>query len=321
MSFLKAIVIGLAVFPILFLAACSPKAEQDPLWSETPSPTVILDEEAIPGTADSASAGGGDGGVDSPGADGSQGTDLGSASEFSGDLSEQGTSLNQNTCEQMLADSPVFHPYLLVAEGVSRTYATLNGETRQVITDVSPGEFTMLTIDSNGEQTESNWTCDQNGIAGYSLDAFFADMLSDFGGAYWDVKVDGTMLPTDVSVGDSWQAVVTITVGVEQGGADSKNIIILTTEFTAVVEESITVPAGTFNALRIDHKTNGENTLVVAGDDATLTQHLATIEASGSDWYAPCIGKVRTETRSTVTGITDIQHESREELISVTISH
>ncbi len=321
MSFLKAIVIGLAVFPILFLAACSPKAEQDPLWSETPSPTVILDEEAIPGTADSASAGGGDGGAGASGADGSQGTDSGSASEFSGDLSEQGTSLNQNTCEQMLADSPVFHPYLLVAKGVSRTYATLNGETRQVITDVSPGGFTLLTIDSDGEQAESNWTSDQNGIAGYSLDAFFADMLGDFGGAYWDVKVDGTILPADVSVGDSWQAVVTITVGIEQGGADSKNIIILTTEFTAVVEESITVPAGTFNALRIDHKTNGENTLVVVGDDASLTQHLATIEASGSDWYAPCIGKVRAETRSTVTGITDVQHESREELISVTINH
>lgn len=320
-SFLKSIVITLLFFISLFLAACSPKAEQDPLWSETPSPTVINDEGAIPGAADSASAGGGDGGAGAPGADGSQGTDLGSASDFLEDQSEQGALLDQNTCEQMLAGSPCFHPYLLVAEGVSHTYDTPEGETRQIISNVNPDGFTLVTIDSNGEQTESSWTCDQNGIAGYSLDAFFADMLGGFGGAYWDVKVDGTMLPANVSAGDSWQAVVTITVGIQQSGVDSKNIIILTTDFTAVGDEQVSTPAGTFTALRIDHQTSGENTLFVEGDGANLTQQLAVIEASGSDWYAPCIGKVRAETRSTVTGITDVQHESREELASVSIGY
>lgn len=321
MSILKTIMIGLMGFLTFFLAACSPKAEQIQLWSETPSPTVIIDERAIPGAADSAPAGGGDGAAGAPGVNDSQGTDFGATSDFSEDQSERGEFLDKNTCEQMLAGSSCFHPYLLVAEGVSRTYDTPEGETRQIITDVNPDGFKLLTIDSNGEQAESNWTCDQNGIAGYSLDAFFADMLAGFGGAYWDVKVDGTMLPANVSAGDSWQAVVTITVGIQQSGVDSKNIIILTTDFTAVAETSITVPAGTFNALRIDHKTNGENKLVVVGDGANLTQHLAAIEASGSEWYAPCIGKVRSETRSTVTGIADFQHESREELASVSIGY
>jgi len=319
--FLKSIVITVLFFASLSLAACSPKAEQDPLWSETPSPTVIIDEGAIPGAADSAHAGGGDGAAGAPGADGSQGTDLGSADDSSRDLPEGDALLDRNTCEQMLANSPCFHPYFLVAEGVSRTYNMGEGETRQIITDVNADGFTLLTIDSNGEQTESNWTCDQNGIAGYSLDSFFADMLGGFGGAYWDVKVDGTMLPVNVSAGDSWQAVVTITVGIQQSGVDSKNIIVLTTDFTAVGDEQVSTPAGTFTALRIDHQTSGENTLVVEGDGANLTQQLALIEASGSDWYAPCIGKVRAETRSTVTGIADIQHESREELASVSIDY
>jgi len=319
-SFLKSI-FTLLFITSLFLAACSPKAGQDPLWSETPSPTVILDEEAIPGTADSASAGGGDGAAGAPGADGSQGADSGSADDSSGDMPGGNVLLGGNTCEQMLANSPCYHPYLLIAEGVSRTYDTLEGETRQVITDVRPGAFTLLTTNSDGEQTESSWTCDQNGIAGYSLDAFFADVLAGYGGAYWDVEVDGTMLPADVSAGDSWQAVVTITVGIQQSGVDSKNIIVLTTDFTAVGDEQVSTPAGTFTVLRIDHQTSGENTLVMEGDGANLTQQLALIEASGSDWYAPCIGKVRAETRSTVTGIADIQHESREELASVSIEY
>ena len=319
--FLKSIVITVLFFASLSLAACSPKAEQDPLWSETPSPTVIIDEGAIPGAADSAHAGGGDGAAGAPGADGSQGTDLGSADDSSRDLPEGDALLDRNTCEQMLANSPCFHPYFLVAEGVSRTYNMGEGETRQIITDVNADGFTLLTIDSNGEQTESNWTCDQNGIAGYSLDSFFADMLGGFGGAYWDVKVDGTMLPVNVSAGDSWQAVVTITVGIQQSGVDSKNIIVLTTDFTAVGDEQVSTPAGTFTALRIDHQTSGENTLVVEGDGANLTQQLAVIEASGSEWYAPCIGKVRAETSSTVTGIADAQHESREELASISIGY
>lgn len=321
MGFLKTIMIGLMGLLTLFLAACSPKEEQAQLWSETPSPTAIIDEGSIPGAADSAPAGGSDEAAGSSEADGSQGTNLESASDFSEDQSEKSALLDQNTCEKMLAGSSCFHPYLLIAEGVSRTYDTEEGETRQIITDVNPDGFTLLTIDRNGDQTESNWTCDKNGITGYSLDAFLADVLGSFGGAYWDVKVDGTMLPVNVSAGDSWQAVLTITVGIQQSGVDSKNIIILTTDFTAVSETSITVPAGTFNALRIDHKTNGENTLVVEGDGANLTQHLATIEASGSEWYAPCIGKVRAETRSTVTGVANLQHESHEELASVSIGY
>jgi len=315
----KRLMIAVLICLSALFAACSPKAEQEPLWDETPSPTVILDEGAIPGGADSAPAGGGDGSADAPGADDSEGTDSGSDAGFSGDVPEGDALLDPNTCEQMLANSPCFHPYLLVAEGLSRTYDTLEGETRQIISDVGPDGFTLVTINSDGEQAESSWTCDQNGVAGYSLDAFFADMLGGFGGAYWDVEVDGTMLPVDVSAGDSWQTVVTITVGIQQNGADSKNIIVLTTDFTAVGDEQVSTPAGTFSTLRIDHQTSGENTLVVAGDGASLTQHLATIEASGSDWYAPCIGKVRSETRSTVTGIADIQHESREELASVSI--
>ncbi len=318
-SFLKSIAITLVFITSLFLAACSPKTEQDPLWSETPSPTVIIDEGAIPGAVNSAHAGGGDGAADALGSDGSQGTDQGSADDSSEDQPDGDVLLDRNTCEQLLANSPCSHPYFLVTEGVSRTYNTEEGETRQIITDVNPDGFTLLTIDSNGKQTESNWTCDQNGIAGYSLDSFFADMLGGFGGAYWDVKVDGTMLPVNVSAGDSWQAVVTITVGIQQSGVDSKNIIVLTTDFTAVGDEKVPTPTGTFTALRIDHQTNGENTLVVEGDGANFTQHLATIEASGSEWYAPCIGKIRAETRSTVTGIADFQHESREEFVSISI--
>lgn len=317
-SFLKSIVITLVFITSLFLAACSPKAEQDPLWSETPSPTVIIDEGAIP--VDSAHAGGGDGAAGAPSSDGSQGTDLGSSDDSSGDQPEGDALLDRKTCEQMLANSPCFHPYFLVTEGVSRTYNTEEGETRQIITAVNPDGFTMLTIDSNGKKTESNWTCDQNGIAGYSLDSFFADMMGGFGGAYWDVKVDGIMLPVSVSAGDSWQAVVTITVGIQQSGVDSKNIIVLTTDFTAVGDEQVSTPAGTFTTLRIDHQTNGENTLVMEGD-GNLTQQLWAIEASGSEWYAPCIGKVRAETHNTVTGISDLQHESHEELTSVSIGY
>lgn len=320
-NFLKSIMITLVFIASLFLAACSPKVEQDELWSKTPSPTVIIDEVAIPGAVDSARAGGDDGSADAPGSNGSQGTDLGAAYDSSGDQPEGDALLNRNTCEQILVNSPCFHPYFLITEGVSRTYNTEEGETGQIISNVNPDGFTLLTIDSNGEQTESNWTCDQNGIAGYSLDSFFADMLGGFGGAYWDVKVDGTMLPVNVSAGDSWQAIVTITVGIQQSGVDSKNIIILTTDFTAVGDEQVSIPAGTFTTLRIDHQTNGENTLVVEGDGANLTQQLAVIEASGSEWYAPCIGKVRAENRITVTGISDLQHESYEELASISITY
>jgi len=255
-------------------------------------------------------------------AESEQESDVDSPEHDTGSESEAETEDNRTvtimqTCEKMVGSGPCYHPYNLVAEGLSRTYITDEGENKQIITGVGEDSFTMKSIGSEGEEMESTWTCNPDGISGYTADAFIAEMLGGIASGYWSVDIEGTMLPAEISAGDTWQMTVIITVGVEQSGVDSKNVIVLTIDYMAAVEEIVSVPAGTFNARRIDFETKGENTLeVVVDGGGSMSQHLASIEASGSDWYAECIGKVKGNNKSTVTGIADSQHETSMELTS-----
>jgi hypothetical protein len=145
-------------------------------------------------------------------------------------------------------------------------------------------------------------------------------MLADFGGAYSSIEIDGIALPESINVGDSWTMSVRIIIGVAQGGADSRNTIDLDFDFLAAAEESIVVPAGTFNALRVDYKSSGDNNMQVTGPSGVYTQHLASIEGGGSDWYVKCLGRVKSISTSVVTGIADMRDERTMELSDFRLS-
>ena len=79
----------------------------------------------------------------------------------------------------------------------------------------------------------------------------------------------------------------------------------LDVDIYAAGEEQIRVPACTFNAMRVVYVTRGENNLEITGS-VSVSQLLATIEPSGSDWYVESLGRVKSANRSSVSGIADV---------------
>ncbi len=99
----------------------------------------------------------------------------------------------------------------------------------------------------------------------------------------------GVTLPGRINTGDAWTDSLTLHGETSSssgtvGSSDGTYI----DHFTAAGVESVTVPAGTFNAMRIDIESNWDLTTTVAG--ASVPIHL---NLSASAWYAPGVGLVR----------------------------
>jgi hypothetical protein len=86
---------------------------------------------------------------------------------------------------------------------------------------------------------------------------------------------EGVTLPGDIQVGDDWSQ----TLGVEVSAGDQKKDFTLDSTYTAVGYETVTVPAGTFNALKIEQSTS-------MGGPEPMVQTL---------WYVQDVGMVKSE--------------------------
>lgn len=219
-----------------------------------------------------------------------------------------------NMCSQVLGSGACYHPYIPVAEGFSREYTTADGRIIETISEVWENGFTVTTTTSDGGSFSSNFECDQGNIIGWGVDESVLAMVEGNPGGFTEVDIEGIPLPANISPGDSWQVTVTMTIGVVVEGVESKNVIVLDVDYSAVGEETINISAGTFNAMRIDFSVTGNNTLVVTGPGGSLTQPLVSIDSTGSEWYVDCLGKVKSTSQGTITalmaGMPNVDHDS-----------
>lgn len=217
-------------------------------------------------------------------------------------------------CGQVLAGGACHNRYFPVVEGFTRTYGSGDQQTIETVSAVSADGFSITTTSPDGTEFTSQYTCEDGDIVGWGADESVLEMIRQTPGGYTEVEVEGVPIPSSFSVGDTWPVTVTIIVGVQSGGADSRNTIVLDVEYTVVGEYDIILPAGTFTAMRIDFQTTGENNLLVTGPSGSYSQLLANIESTGSDWYVECLGLVRRYTKSSVSGIASAEHETLMEL-------
>jgi hypothetical protein len=213
-------------------------------------------------------------------------------------------------CEQVLASGSCYHPYIPVVEGFTRSYQSADGRMTETVSQVQSDGFTLTTEMPDGNVFTTDFECGAAGVTGWAADESVLDAIGAEHGAYTQVEVDGVTIPQDLSLGDTWQVMVNVTVGIQTQGVDSRNVIEMQFEYTAAAQETIATPAGRFNAIRVDFTGSGENTLVVTGPGPSLIQSLATMVSSGSDWYVPCVGKVRSSLHTTWSGITSVETRS-----------
>jgi hypothetical protein len=157
------------------------------------------------------------------------------------------------------------------------------GDLPQVVHTISveeEGKFKVAMVDADstavleGECTEEGIIIMDRGMEG----SFFSESGSS---STTSTSRTGLTLPNDLKVGSAWtQTIDIIADGGEDGETLSANIV---TNYNVVGVETVTVSAGTFEALKIEQ----------SGSMTMMGQEILT---QGTLWYAEGVGNVKSET-------------------------
>ena len=207
------------------------------------------------------------------------------------------------------------NPYYPVAVGVTWQYAGSNASISDFsfvrsITAVYEEGFIDQDVFDGGTTRTGTWTCDagaltalsQGGVATVNVptNPSTATLIAD------STESDGVTLPATLTPGESWNQAVKIagTMKIsEQISAKASNDTQYTC--TAVDLESVSVPAGTFDAMKVtcDYVMNIEVEIEATGPVSTKFTSTSTM------WYVEGVGLVKIEDQGDI-GLTTIELQS-----------
>jgi hypothetical protein len=162
--------------------------------------------------------------------------------------------------------------------------------------EIGADGFTEQDVWSSGLTRTARMTCDGGNIQAIDLGTVVGTVSStSIQLVADDVIADGFVLPAGVSPGDTWTQTLDITgkaVISENVSAPAHNEAAISC--TAGQSESITVAAGTFDAIRIDCEVKMHVTVAVPAINE-VTQDITSVTSA---WLAPGVGLVRTQAES-----------------------
>jgi hypothetical protein len=192
---------------------------------------------------------------------------------------------------------PCANPLYPVAPGITWNYQ-ISGSTNdsfvRSINTVSDGGFEDQDVHEDGAIRTGEWNCDAGTLTALdpvgSLSATVQRdaQLTEF----HTTTQSGVTLPASIEAGTAWTQSVgvagtTISNGVS---ADATNDTSLSC--TGVGTENVTVPAGSFDAMRV----TCQNSIVITITTAGITITVPEMDFTSDSWYAPGVGLVEVVT-------------------------
>ncbi len=183
-----------------------------------------------------------------------------------------------------------YNPYYPVALGAARTYQVTGAVSpvTNTITDISEDGFTETWVSPESTIIQK-WECRPEGLVNMTS-AFDEETLAAVTEEITvagDSTVDGISIPVSLNIGDSWTQTSSGTISPEDD--DAQLMFTTTGSRTAVGIETVAVPAGTFEAIRVDSIVEMDSTLKTP--DGTIP--FLTTTSAGSLWLAEGIGAVK----------------------------
>ncbi|MCZ2121308.1 MAG: hypothetical protein LC108_03490 [Anaerolineales bacterium] len=186
------------------------------------------------------------------------------------------------------------NPFLPVKVGATWSYK-ISGEVSESFTrselSVEAGGFSDQDQYASGLTRQSQWNCENGNLIalnlgqGTSSTVTFENLAVNF----QTTELSGVTIPAAINAGDIWSQSITLegTEKINDLDVPAKNHT--QSDCTAVGNESVTVEAGTFDAMRFDCKTEINVAITMQGSEIPYT-----ISMNSSNWYAPNIGMIKT---------------------------
>ena len=188
---------------------------------------------------------------------------------------------------QSSANDACNNRYFPVVNGASWTYQnTVQGETPFTeISSISINEDGTFTITETATESETVLTygsCENEGIAIFDSSYFPGTPLNDSdGSSHTTFSTDGVTIPNDIEVGDEWSQTISGDAGSD--GGESNSGISIEVNYKAIGFETVTVPAGTFEAIKIEQS------------NSLPTESYFSAMPNRFTWYAEGVGIVKSE--------------------------
>ena len=189
------------------------------------------------------------------------------------------------------------NPYLPVVVGATWNYnltGPVPGTFTRSILSMDTGGFNDQDVFGTGITRQGKWTCDNGALT--ALDPTGGSNTASVNSEniqadFQTTSASGVTLPAVLNPGDTWTQAVTLegTELIHGIQVPAKN------EFSnpckVIGTESITVAAGTFNAVHIDCTTDMKITITMNN-----TPIVAPVHFTASSWYAEHVGLIKTTT-------------------------
>jgi hypothetical protein len=202
--------------------------------------------------------------------------------------------------EQGLCDNPLY-PVISGATWTYQSSGSLSGNFSftDTVTDVREDGFTLSSL-FNGATVTQEWACNPEGLASLTFGSGVAGGLST-SGVQMDLtttNVQGVILPKTVSAGDQWPYSLDFEGNMEYSGTTVDTQGTASFAFSALGEESVTVPAGTFDAMKIHTDLRLEMDVTYSGFSAPVV-----FTIPSDIWYAPEVGWVKASSAGDIFGM------------------
>ena len=171
----------------------------------------------------------------------------------------------------------------------------------EVVSDVSADGFTVTSEHVEGFTRSMEWSCTPQGLVTTTPDNGLAGGIAaeQFKMELTTTNIEGVALPAQIKAGDQWVYTMTYTGLGDINGSEvtSQGTTVFT--MNALGEESVTVPAGTFTAMKISNEIVLDVLMTYQGSTNPYPSKFSQI-----NYWVAGVGLVKTENTADTGGST-----------------
>ena len=189
------------------------------------------------------------------------------------------------------------NPYMPVVAGATWNYK-LTGPISDTFThsilSVENNSFVEQDVFNTGVTRQGTWNCDNGNLIALDPPSGTSANVSTENNVSVDFEtkdLSGVTIPATINAGDTWSQSLTLEGTQTINGTSFPASNQMTNDCKAIGMESVTVEAGTFDAMRVECQT-AMNISITMGDAPVQS----TLNITGTNWYVEGVGLVKTLT-------------------------